>query len=271
VFFGCGLLGEHISYSLSPRIIEWGLRACGLEGEYLLYDLPQDRAQELAGTSGWHGLNVTTPHKIAALSWCRGLTNRAKSVGAVNVLLRKNGVVWGDNTDVSGCEYALRRYSNLRREIRRALIIGSGGAARAVLIALNEVFAPQEVLIASRDPHAAAERLSLVAGHSLQVQCLSLSAAAEQLDSFDAVVQATPVESPLPEPLHFRRGALVMDLVYAPRLTRFLQAAERSGAQTENGLVMLIAQAAASFKIWTEHVFPLERALAELLPEFAAA
>ena len=270
MFFRCGLLGEHISHSLSPRIIEWGLRTCGLEGEYLLYDLPRDRAQELAGTFGWHGLNVTTPHKTAALSWCECLTERAKTVGAVNVLLRRNSAVWGDNTDVFGCEYALRRYSNSRREIRRALIIGSGGAARAVLIALNEVFAPQEVFIASRDPQAAAARLGLVTSHLSPVQYLSFSAAAEQLDSFDIVVQATPVEVPLPGPLRFISGALVMDLVYAPRLTRFLQAAARSGAQTENGLIMLIAQAAASFEIWTERTFPLERALAELLPEFAA-
>ena len=270
MFFRCGLVGEHISYSLSPRIFEWGLGTCGLEGEYRLYDLPQDRAREVAEHSGWHGLNVTTPHKCAALDWCHGLTERAKTVGAVNVLLRRDDAVWGDNTDVYGCEYALKRHSNALPEIHRALIVGSGGGARAVLLALEKVFAPQEVFIASRDPQAAAERLGLVARHSLQVQCLSLSAAAEQLDSFDIVVQATPVECPLSEPLHFRRGALVMDLVYAPRLTRFLQAAARSGAQTENGLIMLIAQAAASFEIWTERTFPLERALAELLPEFAA-
>lgn len=271
MFYRCGLLGEHISYSLSPRIFEWGLRACGLDGEYLLYDLPQDRARELAGASNWHGLNVTIPHKIAALTWCQGLTDRAKSVGAVNVLLRKSGALWGDNTDARGCEYALRRRSNLLGEVRRALVVGSGGAARAVLIALKQVFAPQQVSLASRDPHAACARLGIADKDLSQVRCLSLSAAAEQLDSFDVVVQATPAEVPLPEPLRFRRDALVMDLVYAPRTTRFLQAALRSGAQTENGLVMLIAQAAASFEIWTGHVFPLERALAELWPEIADA
>ena len=269
MFFRCGLLGEHISYSLSPRIFEWGLRACRLDGEYRLYDLPQDRAQELAGASNWQGLNVTTPHKIAALTWCHGLTDRAKAVGAVNVLLRKSGALWGDNTDVSGCEYALRRHSNLPGEVRRALVVGSGGAARAVLLALKQVFAPQQVSLASRDPRAACARLDIADKDLSHVRYLSLPAAAEQLDSFDLVVQATPVEVPLPEPLRFRRGALVMDLVYAPRMTRFLQAAERSGAKTENGLVMLMAQAAASFEIWTGHAFPLERALAELLPEIA--
>ena len=269
MYFRCGLLGEHISFSLSPRIFEWGLRACGLEGEYRLYDLPPNRAREVAGHSGWHGLNVTTPYKCAALDWCHGLTERARAAGAVNVLLRRDDAVWGDNTDVCGCEYALKRHSNALSEIPRALIIGSGGAARAVLLALNQVFAPLHVSMASRDPQAAAARLGLVTSHLSQVQYLSFSAAAEQLDSFDMVVQATPVECPLSEPLHFRRGALVRDLVYAPRLTRVLQAAARSGAQTENGLIMLIAQAAASFEIWTERTFPLERALAELLPEFA--
>jgi shikimate dehydrogenase len=219
----------------------------------------------LAGTSGWHGLNVTIPHKIAALSWCEYLTERARSVGAVNVLLRKSGVVWGDNTDVCGCEFALGRHSSSLGEIRRALIVGTGGAARAVVLALNQVFAPLQISMASRDPRAAAAR------HSPNVHYLSLSSAAEQLDSFDVVIQAAPVDVPLPEPLHFRRDALVMDLTYAPPVTRFLQAAERSGARTENGLVMLIAQAAASFEIWTEHAFPLERALTELLPEFAVS
>lgn len=269
MFFRCGLLGEHISFSLSPRIFEWGLRACGLEGEYRLYDLPQNRARALAGASGWHGLNVTIPHKTAALSWCEDLTERAKTVGAVNVLLRRNKAIWGDNTDICGCEFAFKRHLDMLGEIRRALIVGSGGAARAVLLALNQVFAPPQVSVASRDPQAAAARLGLVASRLSPVQYLSLSAAAEQLDSFDMVVQATPVEVPLPEPLHFRPGALVIDLVYAPRMTRFLRAAARSGAQTENGLVMLIAQAAASFEIWTGHAFPLERALTKLLPEIA--
>jgi shikimate dehydrogenase len=270
VFFRCGLLGEHISYSLSPRICEWGFRACGLAGEYRLYDLPQARARMVAQGSGWDGLNVTIPYKTVALNWCEQMTERAQQVGAVNVLLRKKGVVWGDNTDTQGCQFALKPHAGLLGGVRRALVIGSGGAARAVLLALANLLTMPQLFVASRDPGKATARLGCVAAITPGVRCLSLSQAAEQLDSFDIVVQATPVEVPLPEPLRFRRGALVMDLMYVPPKTRFLRAAECSGARIENGLVMLVAQAAASFEIWTGHVFPLERALKELLPEIAA-
>jgi shikimate dehydrogenase len=272
VYYRCGLVGERISNSFSPRIFEWGLRLCGLEGEYLLYDLPPDRAQQLVEGSSWHGLNITTPYKTSARAWCRGLTDGAKAVDAVNVLFRNDGAVWGDNTDVGGCEFALRRRWG-GREVDCVLVIGSGGAARAIAQALKQVFVPREIGIASRDPQLARARFNSAAEDLPKLRFLSLQDAASKLHSFDAVIQATPVGgtghegTPLPEPLHFRSGALVMDLVYAPRVTSFLRAAAREGAQTENGLVMLMAQAAASFEIWTGCAFPLERALTELLPE----
>ena len=275
MFFRCGLLGERISGSLSPRIFEWGFRICGLEGEYRLHDLPPHRAQQLVRDSDWQGLNVTTPHKTAALAWCEGLTERAKEAGAVNVLFRRDGAIWGDNTDIAGCKFALRRRWG-DRQVLRALVIGSGGAGRAAAVALKRVFAPAEIVIASRDPQAARARLSGYASDLRQTCCIGLRDAAAELDTFDAVIQATPVGGtqrdgvPLPEPFHFRRKAVVMDLIYAPLTTPFLRAAARDGAETENGLVMLIAQAAACFEIWTGREFPLDRALTELLSKMAA-
>jgi shikimate dehydrogenase len=129
------------------------------------------------------------------------------------------------------------------------------------------------LVIASRRPVSAQDRLGDILSWFDVHQITTAHNAAEQLHTFDLVVQATPVGSasypgyPLDPPLNFKRNALVMDLLYTPRRTHFLDAAAAFGARTENGLVMLTAQAAASFERWTGLPFPLEQCERELLPE----
>lgn len=275
MFYRLGLLGEHIAYSLSPAIFDWGLRATGLDGEYRLHDVSREHAQTLIRREDWHGLNVTTPYKVSAIEWCSNLTARAKVAGAVNTITRRDSMLWGDNTDVLGFEYALRRWWSSSDEVRRALILGSGGVARAVLVALGQTFAPLQISMACRDPQTARKRLGELLDEFSPVRCRTLTEASGEMEEFDLVVQATPVGSvnvpglPLPEPFRFKTGAVVIDLVYVPRKTSFLQLAEQCGARAENGLVTLLAQAAASFEIWTGCAFPLARSLEQLLPNLA--
>ena len=252
------------------------MRVADLDGEYRLHDTSRERAHDFIRREDWHGLNVTAPYKVNAVEWRSNLTARAEMTGAVNTIYRKDDPLWGDNTDVLGFEFALKRLWNPSDEVRRALILGGGGAARAALVALGQTFAPLQISMACRNPKIARERLGELLDEFSPVRCLSCHEAVKEIESFDLVVQATPVGGmnipglPLPEPFRIKSGAIVMDLVYAPRQTLFLQRAAESGVRAENGLVMLLAQAAASFEIWTGRHFPIARALNELLPDLTA-
>lgn len=269
-----GLLGRHIAYSLSPQIHRWALEQCSLQGEYELHDVALDAARELIAGRQWHGLNVTVPHKTAISGICGELTRTAARIGAVNTLFQQDGIIWGDSTDAAGFAAALRFQCGERR-FARPLIIGAGGAARAVLIALVEQFGCRHVTIAARNPAATTLRLN-----ALQLctdwRVIALADCGSDLSVYDLVVQATPVGgtrqpgTPLPGAAEFGHDAVVMDLIYASRRTEFLNQAAAAGAAVQNGLPMLIAQAATAFEKWTGHQFPLQRAMRELLPQLQA-
>ncbi|MBU0508130.1 shikimate dehydrogenase [bacterium] len=269
-----GLIGRDISYSLSPRIHQWGLVTLGLYGEYRLYDIKADEIPSLLRSSEWDGLNVTVPHKTLVAGLCNILTEEARLSQSVNVLFRREGKIWGNTTDGKGFLCALNRLVEHPISVRRVLIIGSGGAARAVLLSLGRHSAIEHVVVASRNPEQTERNLALMKANCTVV---SLEQAASELIEYDLVVQATPVGSaqvqglPLPQPFRFAPIAHVMDLIYSPRKTEFLRLAESNGCRVQNGLLMLIGQAAASFKLWTNIPFPLERAMKELLPELEVA
>lgn len=264
MFYRLGLLGENISYSLSPLIMDWAFEQTGIEGEYRLYDVACSELSLELQRSDWHGLNVTVPHKTAVFQACEAYSERASGSRAVNTLFRKNGLLWGDNTDIVGFAYVLQdRLKVMAAPPKNVLVIGDGGAARAIHNVVKEQMPQAKITFASRQPKS-------------ECRAITLPEASENLDRFDLVVQATPVGStkvgglPLPGPLVFQPDAVVIDLVYAPRKTPFLHAAESYTPRIENGLRMLVAQAAASFEIWTGRIFPLEKAMRELLPELSS-
>ena len=276
--FRFGVLGENISYSLSPQIFEWGFQHCGLDGSYQIFDVkPNDVRKFLLHDTSWQGLSVTTPYKEVARELCSELSDSAKAIGAVNCVTRTSQGLVGDNTDEVGFRFALERLAGAVFEPEIAVVIGSGGAARAVLHALGEKYPLMRVEVVSRNPGETRTQLEPLGARFASFNVIDYQTAAQFMRDFPLVIQATPIGSgkmpgcPLPEPLKFRDKAVVLDLTYAPRKTRFLEYAERSGAQTQNGLIMLIAQAAAAFRIWTNRKFPLEQALQELLPQLSAA
>jgi len=270
-----GLVGKNIPYSLSPAIFEWGFEVTEIAGRYVIHDLEEESLPSLIASAEWDGLNVTIPYKAAAVRFCAQLTPVARDAGAVNTLFRKDGEVWGDNTDLAGFGYALARRRAPNETFHNVLVIGSGGAARAVVVALGKGYHQMAITVASRDAARARRKLGEFV-ESTDLSFASLENARESLEGFDLVVNATPTGgascpgSPISPPLRFNPAALVMDLIYEPRRTMFLEQAKACGARTENGLVTLIAQAAASFLVWTGKEFPLKRAMIELLPRLKA-
>lgn len=270
-----GLIGEHIASSLSPVLFSWAFQHTGTAGSYTLFDFPRRLARSFLERArvDWDGLNVTAPHKDLAYSVCDEHSETARAAHSVNALVRRGGKLFGYNTDVAGFRYALEQKLEVAAQANRVLIIGTGGAARACLVAVSQVLSPTEIAVASRRPTDALERIASVKIVPYSPTLMTPAKARKHLHEFDVVIQATPIGHnafpgfPLEPPLAFKPGALVFDLIYSPRKTLFLEAAASFNAQTENGLVMLLAQAAESYQIWTGKPFPLEVAVRELLPD----
>ena len=271
MFYRLGLIGQNISYSLSPRIHEWGLKKLGLQGEYRLLDVSKDKVETLILKGEWDGLNITVPHKTLAAKYCAELSSIAEQVGAINVLYKKDVKICGDNFDGFGFKYALTKLNDNSREITSVLIIGSGGAARAVIGEIQGAFPKSNVAVTSRNTSKVNSTFTAHQNNSF-LSIISFERAAANLSEFDLIIQATPVGShripgvPLPEPFSFSSRSLVMDLIYSPARTEFLLHAERFGAIILNGLPMLLGQAAESFRLWTGREFPIALAENELMP-----
>ncbi len=267
-----GLLGHNISYSFSPRIFEWAFSQTGLVGKYELLDLPPDLLPQLFRKLAmeYRGINVTIPYKRTAFEACTTMSDYAVTVQAVNTITFDENAIRGDNTDVTGFINALSQLLPKETAPNKVLVIGAGGAARAVIVGLATVQSIQSITVAIRDLSTARNRLKGFAAAPFYL-CDSHEAES-RMSEFDLIIQATPVGgknvpgSPVSKEVKFRNGAAVMDLIYSPRETEFLERARDCGARTMNGLPMLIAQAGAAFDLWTSKKFPLYDAL-NVLPD----
>jgi shikimate dehydrogenase len=264
-----GLLGFPVEHSLSPRMHRAALAACGLEGEYTLYPVQEgDRAgldgvleQVRSGTI--QGLNVTIPHKRAMADLVDRLTADAEAIGAVNTVRHADGWLEGENTDARGFLRDLQVFLDANGRSagdgQPALVLGAGGAARAVTHAL--LGSGWQVAVAARR----VEQAHQLAGHFADgdvrvVDYAELSSTAVQPRIADTalLVNATPIgmapvvdASPWPAGLPFPRPAALYDLVYAPEITVMVRNARAAGLPATTGLGMLAEQACLSFAWWT--------------------
>jgi len=261
------VIGDPVAHSLSPDIFRAFSREAGRPLSYRALRVPLERLKDgvrRAKKSGWIGWNVTLPHKIAIIGLLDELDASAREIGAVNVVRFARGRAVGYNTDAEGFWEPLRRRGFSARG-SRAVVFGAGGAARAACAALMAQKA--EVVVLNRT-EARARALS----EALKLRWAPMSACAAELAAADLVVNATSAgldgrACPLPEGAAFKPGALAYDLVYRPARTPFLKRAEQGGARTLGGLAMLVAQAAATWKIWFTEDVPAgsaERIEAEL-------
>ena len=247
-----GVIGSPIGHSLSPALHNAGYEALGLDWAYLAFEVAEGgAAAALAAVPalGLGGLNVTMPLKADAAAAVDRLT-AAAALGAVNTVVPEKGGLLGDSTDGPGFLACLAD-EGFDPAGRRCLVVGAGGAARAVVLALGGAGAT--VLVAARRPQEAARAAELADGTVVEP---------EAADDAALVVNATPVgmagRPGLPvDPGRLGPGQLVIDLVYDPRETELLTAARARGAATADGVGMLVHQAALAFRAFTGEEAPL--------------
>jgi len=242
-----GVIGDPVRHSLSPLMHNTGFVARKRDAVYLPF-LVKDLKDFLVAIPefGINGFSVTIPHKQKILKYLADCEPLAAEIGAVNtVVVRKNGSLYGCNTDYVGALRALEGKMKLRGS--RALVFGAGGSARAATFALARAGA--QVFVSARRDSAAKELARAAGGEAIPRRAL-------RSERFDAILNATPVgmhphESVSPLSAQELRCNLVMDLIYRPIETRLLKLAKKKGIGTISGLEMFLAQGFAQWEIWT--------------------
>lgn len=257
------VLGWPVAHSLSPVMHNAALAAQGLDLVYLALPVPPDAlpdAVHALGQVGLVGANVTVPHKQAVMTSCDDLTEEARLVGAVNTLTWADGVLTGHNTDAVGLQWALVEAG--ATDGGAAVILGTGGAARAAVVAC--VRQGMAVTVVGRRPDAARDvaEVGLAAGGTARSLAVDDHAVVDAVADAAVVLNATPLgmqREDLPNPfMDLHPGQLAYDLVYTPPDTPFLLAATSAGARAEHGLSMLVHQAAVAYEGWTGEAAPVE-------------
>lgn len=244
---------------MSPRIHNAAFRALDLDWVYIALEVaPTGIPAAIDGVRvmGIAGLSVTMPHKSAVARCVDRLTEHAAALDAVNCVYREGDVLVGDNTDGAGFLHSLVVDAGFDPRGRRCVVLGAGGAARAVSVALAEAGADRiDVVNRNRER---AEALVRLLGDSGRVADTETVRDADLVVNATSVGMAGDVES-LPPGADLVHGAqVVVDLIYEPGETSFLRAARATGAIAVNGLGMLVGQAAVAFERWTGVPAPIE-------------
>jgi shikimate dehydrogenase len=249
-------MGWPVAHSRSPLVHGFWLREHRIDGEYLALPVPPgDLARHLRAlpAEGYAGCNLTIPHKEAALGIVDRVDERAARIGAVNtVVVLPDGRLEGRNTDAFGFHANLvQALPHWRADAGPAVVLGAGGAARAVVTALLDAGAPEIRLVNRSGPHAAA----LAAAHGVRVRCHGWEERAAVLAGAAFLVNTTPLgqagQSPLVLSLDtLPDQAVVNDIVYVPLETALLTAARQRGNPAVDGLGMLLHQARPGFAAW---------------------
>ncbi|MBI5179231.1 MAG: shikimate dehydrogenase [Nitrospinae bacterium] len=263
-----GIIGYPVSHSLSPLMHNSAAKDLRLPFVYIAFEVPPaSLAKAVAGmkTLGIAGMNVTVPHKEKIVPLLDALDKGAAEIGAVNTVKNNNGVLTGANTDGVGFLRALKA-ERFNPRGKRAVIIGAGGSSRAIGVSLCKAGAKEIVVINRSEGSGKALVRHLSRFGKADFHKSTSPAARDAVARADLVVQTTPAGMKKSDPLPladppFRKGQLVYDIIYSPGETRFLKAAKKAGANTLNGLSMLVYQGSESFKMWTGRRFPEEKVL----------
>ena len=277
-----GIFGHPLGHTLSPAMQEAAFQTLGIDANYLVFDLAPDIFKKtMRGLSECvlSGFNVTVPYKETVIKNLWKVSPEARAIGAVNTVYKKNGVWTGANTDMEGFLISLAQEGKFSPEGKKAVVLGAGGASRAVTYGLAKK-GVREITIVDVIPGKAK---GIVRGlRSFRgVPCRALAAGDPRvcrcIGHADLVINATPLgikeKDPLVVPLGWiptaaGRGKLFMDLIYNPAETVFLKAAKKRGHRTLNGLGMLLHQGARAFEYWTGKKAPvpvMKKALLEAL------
>ncbi|WP_339108613.1 shikimate dehydrogenase [Thioclava sp. GXIMD4216] len=251
-----GVIGHPVSHSRSPALHGFWLRSYGLSGYYVPMDVaPADLEAVLRGLhkAGFVGVNITIPHKEAALALADEVSDRAKLIGSANTLvLAEDGSIFADNTDGYGFIANLRQSApDWEPSAGPAAVLGAGGAARAIIVSLLEAGVP-EIRLCNRTK-ARAEALAESFGPKVRVY--DWEEAAAIFDGVATAVNTTSLGMEGQPPFDISldllpETALATDIVYIPLLTAFLQKAQAQGCRIVDGLGMLLHQGRPGFERW---------------------
>ncbi|WP_210528474.1 shikimate dehydrogenase [Rubellimicrobium arenae] len=250
-----GVVGRPIAHSRSPRLHRHWIARHGVAGDYVAMEVAEADLGDVLRTlpkAGFRGVNVTIPHKLAALRLADEATERAQRIGAANLLVFEEDRILADNTDGEGFVNSLRQGApGWNPASGPATVLGAGGAARAVIVALLDVGVP-EILLTNRT-RATADALADEFGDRIRI--FDWIQAGNAVEEGVTVVNTTSLgmtgKPELRVPLDgLRPGQVVTDLVYSPLETRLLREARQAGATTVDGLGMLLHQAVPAFERW---------------------
>jgi shikimate dehydrogenase len=263
------LIGFPLGHSISPLFQQAALDHLNLHVKYLAWEVaPEGLAGALEKLRRPEnlGANVTIPYKEKVLPSLDRLEGQAREIGAVNTIAKEKGALVGYNTDGQAFLRALREKGDFEPRGQQVVLLGAGGAARALAFSLLRA-GIRSLTIYNRGLERAqklAGDLEKVLAPGPEVSALPWEARLSGLPPCQLIVQATPLgttgenpQSPLPAQ-HNPRGVLAYDLVYNPPETPFLKEAKKAGARALGGLAMLVYQGAASFELWTGQDAPLE-------------
>lgn len=268
-----GLIGYPVSHSLSPQMQQAAFDALGIEARYVLWETqPGTLAQRIASlrSSGVLGANVTIPYKEDVVSLLDEYDAAAIKIGAVNTIVNRDGRLVGYNTDAAGFIRALTDFTGCAFDChgKKAVILGTGGAARAAAVALLENGVGELALLGRthRRVDALVNHLRAMDSGNKRVSGASLGGAEANrfLSVADLLVNATPVGLRMDDEVLLvdidllQAGAFVMDMVFNSSQTRLLGAAHARGCHVLNGLAMLLYQGALAFELWTGRAAPVE-------------
>jgi shikimate dehydrogenase len=263
-----GVIGDPVAHSLSPSLHQPALDQLGIPATYERWHTTADEIEDRFASlrhPAVLGANVTVPHKIAALRLSDEISPAAARAGAVNTVVNRDGVLFGDNTDIVGFAMSLTE-ATAGCAPETALVLGAGGAARAVVLALEEL-GVAEIVIANRDLERAAKLASELSPAPVRAISLVERSLAHELPRTGLLVNATslgwhrgelPLEARLLDLLPGE--AIVADLTY--RDTDLLVAASARSLRTLDGLAMLVYQGARAFELFTGHPAPVPTMLA---------
>lgn len=272
----CGLIGSPVQHSLSAVMQSAAFDAMSIEASYELWETAAEHVSTRVETlrdRTYFGANVTVPHKQRVMAHCDERTQIADRIGAVNTIINRGGVLVGDNTDAYGFEQVVRTSGITDGSGLTAMVLGAGGASRAVIVALQEMGFGQ-ILIFNRSGERA-RTLVAELGTSGSVRHVDVEERDGMLVDVDVLVNATSLgwhadETPLPitSLRSLPDGALVVDLTY--RDTLLLQQSRELGLGAVDGLMMLVHQGARAFSLWTGLDAPVETMRRAVVAEQAA-
>jgi shikimate dehydrogenase len=276
-----GVIGHPIGHSLSPLMHNAALTELGENYVYVAFPIkPEDLATAIAGLGsiGVVGFSVTIPHKQTIMPFLSQITPTAKLVGAVNTVWWTEQGWQGTNTDVEGFVAPLKELAQDWQKVN-PVVLGNGGAARAVVVGLAQLGCPEIQIVGRNLEKLEAFKNSWSrADFNSELSVYPWQALAELIPSTALLINTTPLgmtphleQSPVEEDLMsgLSSSAIAYDLIYTPRPTRFLQQAADQGATIIDGLEMLVQQGAAALRLWLQKPVPVDtmrQALRDFIP-----